>query len=197
MCACVADVRIVWHGWVYMYICIHVACMCRVWCVWYVCECVCVVYICVPVMCVCVYGYVLRHMYWWVFGELVYMCLCVVCESFVCSLVICMYVRVTNKYAYVEKICLQFSSPPIHAPLCSRVIFLKHKAKLKLSLSLLKEEKKKAKRHFKVSPKPRDGNSRPTSAWPQEASSQAPVVWSCPVPAHFTCSLQRGRQSRD
>lgn len=122
------------------YICtwVHVAHMCQVCCMWYMCE--CVVYMCVLVfgvyvcvLCMCIFDvymsmcevYVFMCMFG-VFGVCVLVCsICVYVYEF-CGWYVCMW-RVANKYIFIfEKKCLQLLSPPIHVSLCSKVIFLKH-----------------------------------------------------------------------
>lgn len=117
----------VWYAWVWV-------------CLW--CICVCgYVFGCVCFMCLCMF---VRYMYCVCvcLGYVVYVSLHVVYVREFCvwfgGIYVCWGLLI-NMFMLHKK-CLQFLSPPIQAPRCSRVIFLKHKAKL--SLSLLKEKKK-------------------------------------------------------
>lgn len=83
--------------------------------------------------------------------------MCVLGICVVCVLTYSVCVWFGGMYVYggllinmllLKKKCLQFLSPPIHAPLCSRVIFPKHKAELSLSLLKGKKREKKGKNTF-------------------------------------------------
>lgn len=100
--------------------------------------------------------------------------MCVFCVWYACVW------RITCTYVLLKEKCLQFLSPPICTPLCSRVIFLKHKAEL--SLSLLKKKGKK-----NGSPKLRQGNQGPFSVWLQAASPAFDVSQQLPGSALFLC----------
>lgn len=75
-------------------------------------------------------------------GHVIYVGLCVTCVGavyYVCGMYVCEGLFI-NMVLLKEK-CLQFLSPSIHALLCFRVIFLKHKAGF--NSSLLEEKNKR------------------------------------------------------
>lgn len=65
-------------------------------------------------------------------GHVMYVCLCVVYVCEFCGWSGGMYVcggLLINIFLFFLK-CPQFLSPPVHVPLCSEAVFLKHKAEL-------------------------------------------------------------------
>lgn len=166
----------------YAYVQIHVLCICvcgmcvYVWCVYvYVCE--------VYVLCVCS-------------GYVVYVCLRIVyaCEFCVWFGGMYVYGGLLINMLLLKKKCLQFLSPPIHAPLCSRVIFPKHKAELSLSPLKGKKRKKRNEHILKRLSKPWEGNWRPrvslATSYFSRLGCQAPVIWPC-LPLYISHAAPR------
>lgn len=206
MCGCAAGMCIMWHVWVCMYICIYLMCACVGYDVCGICVSACDAYTCIQIydLCVCVCG---MCVYVWCVHayvcEVYVLCVCLGYVLFVCLRIVyvcesCVWFG--GMYVYggllinmllLKKKCLQFLSPPIHAPLCSRVIFPKHKAELSLSLLKGKKRKKKGKNTFwKGSQSLEKVSEGPVSTWPWATFPGLAVRDQSSGPAsplHFLC----------